>query len=87
MGTAFSYGRRGGGICAGNACYNHVGDPETIRQCIKTRAVFPVSDAAKAKIIVARTERTKCDDDGLELLYPDIETHHAVIERFTAARA
>jgi hypothetical protein len=30
---------------------------------------------------------TKCNDDGLELLYPDIETHHAVIERFKAGRA
>jgi hypothetical protein len=46
-----------------------------------------VSDAGKAKIIVARAERTKCHDDGLELLYPDIETDHAVIERFKAARA
>jgi hypothetical protein len=35
---------------------------------------------------VARTERTKCNDDGLELLYPDIPTHHTVIARFKAAR-
>jgi hypothetical protein len=52
----------------------------------KRRRFFPISDAAKAKIIVARTERTKCDDEGLELLYPDIDTHYAVIERFKAAR-
>jgi hypothetical protein len=77
----------GGGVMAGNACYNLAGDPEAIRQCIETQSVFPVSNAAKAKIIVARAERTKCNDDGLELLYPDIDTHHAVIARFKAARA
>jgi hypothetical protein len=86
-GLPFCTDTEGGGIWAGNACYNLVGEPEVIRQCIETQAVFPVSNAAKAKIIVARTERTKCNDDGLELLYPDIETHHAVIERFKAAHA
>jgi hypothetical protein len=86
-GLPFRTDTEGGGIMAGNACYNRVGEPETIRQCIETRAVFPVSDAAKAKIIVARSERTKCNDDGLDLLYPDIETYHAVIDRFKAARA
>jgi hypothetical protein len=86
-GLPFRTDTEGGGIWAGNACYNIVGEPETIRQYVETQAVFPVSDTAKAKIIVARTERTKCNDDGLELLYPDIDTHHAVIERFKAARA
>ena len=42
---------------------------------------MPVSDSAKAKILVARGERTRCDDSEVELLYPDIETHHAVINR------
>ena len=49
-------------------------------------AFRPNPTSAKAKIIVARAEQTKCNDDGLELLYPDIETHHAVIERLKAAR-
>jgi hypothetical protein len=71
----------GGGVFSGNACYNLVGDPEAIRQCIEAKAIIPVSDDAKAKIIVARGERTKCDDEGLALLYPAIETHHAVINR------
>ena len=71
----------GDGVMAGNACYNLVGDPETIRELIEKHAAFPVTDAAKAKIIVARSERTKCNDDGLLLLYPDIETHHAVVNR------
>jgi hypothetical protein len=70
-----------GGIFAGNACYNLVGEPEAIRSWIETRAVVPVSDSAKAKIIVARGPRTKCNDEGLELLYPDIETVHAVVNR------
>jgi hypothetical protein len=76
-----------GGVISGNACYNLVGDPDIIRQCVEGRAVRPVSDEAKAKIIVARAGRTTCEDAGLELLYPDIETHHAVINRFKAARA
>lgn len=72
------------GIFAGNACYNLVGDPEVIRHCIETKAVLPVSNSAKAKIIVAQVERTKCNDEGLALLYPDIETHHAVVGRMKA---
>jgi hypothetical protein len=74
----------GGGVMAGNACYNLVGDPDVIRACIETKAVLPVSDDAKAKIIVARAERTTCNDDGLILLYPDIDTHHAVVNRMKA---
>src|SRR5215471_15685952 len=66
-GLPFRTDTEGGGIWAGNACYNLVGEPEAIRRCIETQAVFPVSDAAKAKVIVARMERTKCNDDGLEL--------------------
>jgi hypothetical protein len=73
------------GVFAGNACYNLVGEPEAIRYCIETRAVVPVSNDAKAKIIVARGERTRCDDEGLALLYPDIETHHAVVNRMKRA--
>jgi hypothetical protein len=74
-----------GGIFAGNACYNLVGEPEAIRSCIESRAVAPVSDSAKAMIIVARGPRTKCDEEGLELLYPDIETAHAVVSRMQEA--
>ncbi len=73
------------GIFAGNACYNLVGEPEAIRQCIETRAVLPVTDDAKAKIIVSPGERTRCDDEGLTLLYPDIRTHHAVVNRMKEA--
>jgi hypothetical protein len=70
-----------GGVCSGNACFNLVGDPAVIREWIETRAVLPVSEDAKAKIIVQRTPRTVCDDRGAELLYPTIPTHHAVIDR------
>jgi hypothetical protein len=42
------------GIFAGNACYNLVGEPEAIRQCIEEKAVIPVTAGAKAKIIVCR---------------------------------
>jgi hypothetical protein len=74
-----------GGVMAGNACFNLVGEPDAIRQCIETKAVLPVSDEAKAKIVVGRAERTKCNDDGLQLLYPDIRTHHAVVNRMKEA--
>jgi hypothetical protein len=74
-----------GGVFAGNACYNLIGDPAAIPCCIETQAVVPVSEDAKSKIIVSRAPRTTCDDDGLELLCPDIETHHAVVCRMKGA--
>jgi hypothetical protein len=80
-GLPFRTDTEGNGVMAGNACYNLVGNPEAIRQCIDTKAAWPVTDEAKAKIIVARAERTACNDDGLELLYPEIQTHHAVTSR------
>jgi hypothetical protein len=70
-----------GNVWAGNACYNLVGDPVIIRQLIETAAVFPVSDQAKAKVIVSPAPRTKCTDEGTELLYSEIETDHAVVNR------
>lgn len=75
-----------GGVFAGNACFNLIGDPQTIRDCIERTAVRPVSDSAKAKIIVGRESRSKCNDEGLELLYPEIETGHAVVSRLKDAR-
>jgi hypothetical protein len=80
-GLPFRADTEGGGVFSGNACYNLIGEPEAIRQYIEGRAVLPVTAEAKAKIIVARTERTTCDDEGLQLLYPEIETHHAVVNR------
>ena len=44
-------------------------------------AAWTISDAAKAKIIVGCAERATCDDEGQDLVYPDIDTHHAVINR------
>lgn len=84
-GLPFRADTEGNGVFAGNACYNLVGDPEVIRQLIETKAVWPVSEDAKAKIIVSRQERTTCDDDGLILLFPDIQTHHAVVNRMKGA--
>jgi hypothetical protein len=70
-----------GGVMSGNACFNLIGEPEAIRQCIENKAIAPVSDALKAKIIVARTPMTNPSDEGEELLYPDIDTGHAVVAR------
>jgi hypothetical protein len=69
------------GVCSGNACFNLVGDPTTIKDCIEGKPVLPVRDSAKAKVIVAAAPRTVCDDSGKQLLYPEIETHHAVVNR------
>ena len=80
-GLPFKTDTEGDGVFSGNACYNLVGEPEAIRHAIESRAVYPVSEDAKAKIIVSRGPRTKCDDSETELLYPEIETHHAVVNR------
>jgi hypothetical protein len=72
------------GVFAGNACFNIVGDPAEVRQYIETRAIRPLTDDAKARIIVAREPRTTCSDNGTELLYPEIQTHHAVVNRMKA---
>lgn len=74
------------GVFAGNACFNLIGDPAAIRACLETKAVFPISDSAKAKVLVGRSARTTCDDSGLELLYPTIETHHAFVNRLKKGR-
>jgi hypothetical protein len=58
---------------------------------IETQAALPVSDGANAKVVAARAARAKCNDDGQSLLYPEIDTHHAVVNRMkgrgTAAAA
>src|SRR5262245_336045 len=46
-GLPFKTDTDGGGIWAGNACYNLIGEPYAIRECIEGRAAMPVSDAAK----------------------------------------
>jgi hypothetical protein len=86
-GLPFRTDTEGSGVMSGNACYNLIGDPDAIRDCIERRAVIPVTDGARAKIIVARAERTTCDDEGQELLYPDIDTHHAVVNWIKEAAA
>jgi hypothetical protein len=73
------------GVWSGNVCYNLVGDPDVIRRHIKEKAVYPVHEQAKAKILVSRAPRTTCDDSETELLYPEIEAHHAVVDRMKEA--
>jgi hypothetical protein len=74
------YGKDGS-MMHGNACYNLVGDPDDIKRFLETRAL-QLSDSAKAKIFVYRRPPTGKDQGDVELLYPDIETQHAVIARF-----
>jgi hypothetical protein len=73
------------GVFAGNACYNLVGNPAAIRECLEAKAVFPISESAKAKVLVTPTVRTTCDDSDTIILYADIDTHHAVINRMKEA--
>jgi hypothetical protein len=75
------YGKDGS-IMSGNACYNLVGDPEVIRAYLESHAVRPITDQAKAMILVSRQPPTGTNQDDVQLLYPDIETGHAVIRRF-----
>jgi hypothetical protein len=80
----FKADTEGGRVWRGNACYNLVGDPDAIWACMETKAVFPICEQAKAKIFVSRDFATQCDDEA-ELLYPDIRTGHAVVNRFKEA--
>lgn len=61
-------------------------NPEISRQYIEGRAVYPVTETAKAKILVSREPRTRCDASETELLYPGVETDHVVINRMQADR-
>jgi hypothetical protein len=63
-GLPFKTDTEGGGVMAGNACYNLVGDPDTIRGLIEGKAVQPVSDGAKAKIIVCRGSGRRAPTTG-----------------------
>ena len=57
----FKTDTEGNGVFSGNACFNLVGEPETIRECIEGLAVLPVTESAKAKIIVTRAERVRAE--------------------------
>jgi hypothetical protein len=75
---------------SGNACFNLAGDKELIREYVEKRALVPVTDTGKAKILIVPTDaqgrRIGGYDDG-ELLYPEIDTHHAVVNRIKEKRA
>ncbi len=83
----FQTDQEAGGVFSGNACYNLVGNAEAIHHAIETKGVLPVSDNAKAKILVSAGPRTQCDDSDTTPLYPKLETGHAVMNRIKAALA
>jgi hypothetical protein len=71
----------GGGMFSGNACYNLVGDPAVIREWIETRQLNPgVGAEARAKILVWPAKRESVNVEPT-MLYPEIGTSHAVINR------
>jgi hypothetical protein len=80
-GQPFKTDTEPGWVMAGNGRFNLVGDTEAIRRVTKTQAVLPVSDGAMAKVIVVRSARIARGDDGQDLLYPEIDTQHAVVNR------
>jgi hypothetical protein len=80
----FKADTEGASVFSGNACFNLVGDAEAIRACLESRAVFPISDDAKAKVFVWPANRSTCGDEGVIILWPEIDTHHAVVNRVKA---
>ena len=63
----------GAGMIHGNACFNLVGDAATIKDLIDTKNLNTAFDRKGECLLIV---------DGKEtLLYPEVETHHAVIER------
>lgn len=70
-----------GGSFSGNACFNLGGIPiEGLRNYIENSNLNgPTSEDIKAKCIYVRPTDNVCDDG--ELMWPEIETRHAVIDR------
>ena len=80
---------------SGNACYNlgvrpcsnldHSASAAGLRDYIETRNLNgPMSDATKA-ICLHVTPQTAIEDDG-DLLYPELEVRHAIIDRIKKKR-
>jgi|SRR6516165_9551457 hypothetical protein len=74
------------GVMHGNACYNLVGEAGAIRDWVENRALWPVQDETKAKILVCQQSGEFNYNPPQQLLYPDIETGHAVICRMKEAQ-
>jgi hypothetical protein len=71
---------------SGNACFNLCGDPAVIRDFVDNRNLNPIFNPnERAKIIHAGSLAEHLPGEG-ELLYPDIEIRHAVIDRIKASR-
>ena len=68
------------GIMRGNACFNLIGDPETLKALLDG-SIIPVTDQQKAQVVLCGLDRTCGDDSADTLLYPEIQTGHAVINR------
>ena len=79
----FKADTEGSGCFSGNACFNLVGDPAVIREWIETKQLnTSVGDHARAKILVwPAKERDSLTIGEGTLLYPEIDTHHVVINR------
>jgi hypothetical protein len=76
---------------SGNACYNLAGDREVIRDWIENRLLSgEASDEVKAKIVIVEVDgrgwRAKGHADRESLLYPDVESRSAVVNRLQETR-
>lgn len=68
---------------AGNACYNLVAESPEALKAILAESLLPLDDTTKAKIFFISNEQFKNRDiHNGALLHPDIETSHAVINRY-----
>jgi hypothetical protein len=71
----------GGGIMAGNACYNLVGEAAVIRDWVESKNLnLPFSDADKAKVLAWDETRENVASAGT-LVFPEIPTGHAVVNK------
>jgi hypothetical protein len=68
-----------GNSWSGNACFNLIGDAETVKKLIEEKAVYSVSNKLKEKITIGDGSKQWNED----LLYPDLAklSNHAVVRR------
>lgn len=69
-----------GGIMRGNACFNFVGDEDKIRTTLALCAVVAITDEQRASLVL-------CTGESERLLYPEIRTPHAVVNRMKEKQA
>jgi len=70
------------GVMRGNACYNFIGTPETIRQWIELHQLNPFFEKA-CVVAIDATRTDHCGNEAEIVVYPELVRpgYHAVIDR------